>query len=1259
MAGWSIRRKLGLLVTIPLIVLLVGGGVLVASLGVQYQQARTASNYADAILPTLRVSRALDAEFSNPGEVADKTALAKVRSNTDTQISALRPYLEDLKNGNAKKSNLPIAADTALTSLEGITENRKLVDRLLPSLTNVNLNQPTDNAEAATANSNISGATTTLRNNVQALVFGLTGEMSVVSPDRNADKNATFVSNISLVMQKAVAERSLIDGVLYRQTTVTNDRFATLTELIASQGLGITAAKTVANPQQAQQLQDLVNLDSAIGQWRTLLQTSLNKDTANPATALSVDPRAFDQLSGDRLTAVNNIIVAAAEDTQKTADRAKTSALIRVAAVAAAVLLTLGVVSALLAAIARTVTVPLRKLRQGAVEISSVQLPAAVARIEQDGVGADVSLPPVLPADAFAGPETLEVARAVDDLGAEAVRLATAQVRLRRALDEAFVSMSRRSQSMVEKQLAIIDELESQEQDPDQLRNLFRLDHLAARMRRYNDNLLVLAGSAVRTRATAPVKIAELFRAATSEMEQYERVRLQPVSGASIAGTVAGELVHLLAELLDNAAMYSPPSSAIVLSAAFTADGGLQIEVLDAGVGISPGELDRLNGRLTQPESIDTQVPSRMGLFVVARLARRGTFGVMLQSRADASGTVALVRVPATLVIGAPGSTGEQPVIAPSVPQRQIAPSAQPQYGGFAPPVTSMPQRGAPALAPGALSPAAAAAAAAAQEAAGVRSVADGNAGEGGLPRRRRTAGGSPTAGLPPEAVAAANNPAVGLFTPMTPPEAGEDSGERPWNTGSMQRPPAATSPTGISGMQNRGTPGLPSRGQPPNTGSQPVQPWETGSQPAQPWNTGSQPVQQQPWDAPPFSSPPPTGSQPVQPWDAPPFSAPATGSQPVQPWDAPPFSAQPDYQRGGQGQPPLAQPPGRQPFEESDRSAPAQPQSWQPDQEGNHFDTPAAGITGLPGLAPPVRRDPSAPLPIRPGARPDQDPGQAFSQNYGQSFSPEAGPPSAPTPQQYPDPLTAPTGAFRQPPNQGVPTGSIGTQNGWEDDNLPTELAARAAAAAGYRPNDPNLPMIGEDFSPDFNDPTPIFDQISVWFTADPADSTPAADSDGEQVIDLRSGEEERRPSNRWASLGDQRWLATNARAAAAPDTEGTLETGLPKRRPGANLLPSAVSAAAGPVPPARPAPNRPAPADRSRGNQPGGQNEEQNAQDAAVVRGRLGSYQRGLANARKARTQSSPAPAFDPVGASLFTVNSEAGENADRPSGEQGGDQ
>src|SRR3954466_7254531 len=188
-------------------------------------------------------------------------------------------------------------------------------------------------------------------------------------------------------------------------------------------------------------------------------------------------------------------------------------------------------------------------------------------------------------------------------------------------------------------------------------------------MRRYNDNLLVLAGPIVRTRTNAPVPIADVFRAATSEMEQYERVRLQPVSGAAVAGPAAGGLIHLLAELLDNAAMYSPPTSPILMAAAFTPDRGLRLEITDSGVGIPGSERAEGNGRLAGPGSFDMQVPSRMGLYVVARLAQRGGFAVQLAQRAGAAGTIAEVVVPPHLVMGTGASAAEAPRTPESLPQ--------------------------------------------------------------------------------------------------------------------------------------------------------------------------------------------------------------------------------------------------------------------------------------------------------------------------------------------------------------------------------------------------------------------------------------------------------------------------------------------------------------------------------------------------------------------------------------------------------------
>ncbi|GAA3632610.1 hypothetical protein GCM10022223_58580 [Kineosporia mesophila] len=1224
-AGWSIRRKLTLLVTIPLVVLLIGGGVLVASLASTYRDAHTARLDAELMEPSLRLSRVLFNELGMPGAKTDKTTLTKARAETDREIDAIRPKLEDLADRDTAGSSLPTSAKNLLAQLDNLPAVRETVDLLITEGTlnsNSGVNQ-------------VSTRTETMFALVRQLPQGLATDIAVTASSRSTIASGTLFANVSQTGFASAEEIVVFSNVFTGQALVNTDRIRELEGLIAQQQLGLTQAQRVADADQNKQLLALGNRTAAMTSWRVALEGNIGKRDANFG-----DSSKFAELASNRLAEIESVATESARTTLKSAQDSETGALFRVALVAGAVLLTIVVVSTLLTTIARTVTAPLRRLRAGAVEVASVQLPAAVARIEQDGVGADISLPPVLPANFNPGPETLEVAHAVDDLGAEAVRLATAQVRLRRALDEAFVSMSRRSQSMVEKQLAIIDSLESQEQDPDQLRNLFRLDHLAARMRRYNDNLLVLAGSAVRTRATAPVKIAELFRAATSEMEQYERVRLQPVSGASIAGTVAGELVHLLAELLDNAAMYSPPSSAIVLSAAFTADGGLQIEVLDAGVGISPGELDRLNSRLTQPESIDTQVPSRMGLFVVARLARRGTFGVQLQARPDASGTIALVRVPSSLVIGAPGGTGENPTgahptmrpLTPAAgmprPQLPQSPGNQGQgnydtFGAIGM-TDQLPQRDQQREQQqrdqSALSAAAAAAGVAAQAAAGVRSVADTDDSE--LPRRRRVPGGQ-NAGLPPEANAIPETGSTGLFTPNVPAAAGE---------------------SGENGVANRG------QVKPQSGFGQPAQPGQLG-QPEQPAFSFGQPEQQpafgfdqqeqsgysrpplQPGRGGHFTPPPPEttpGGIPSLPTRTPGERTPQPpsgfGAQGLLSPNNPSSSNNQGNQGFGQNNlgrnngatpatteqgfgrrdlgfaPRPGQPLGQQqgPGTEN-RQAPPRPAPF-----GTGDSTPAAGISGLPGLA---RR------PI------------------------ESGP--ATGAQSVTDPLSAPTGSFRAAPNQGLPTGEI--SQGWQDDNLPSELAARASAAAAYRPAETPAPLIGDGPGTDFDDPTPIFDQISVWFSSEPAQAAPSisVENGDQRIIDLRDHERERnKQSSRWATLGDQRWLATNARAASAPETDGRSEAGLPTRRPGANLLPST----AGSVTETTPARSRPVAR-----SQPA---------DATVVRGRLGSYQRGLANARKARAKSDPASAFNPVGASLFTTNSDGGAD-NGSSAEQGGDQ
>ena len=216
-----------------------------------------------------------------------------------------------------------------------------------------------------------------------------------------------------------------------------------------------------------------------------------------------------------------------------------------------------------------------------------------------------------------------------------------------------FETLSRRSRTLVDQQLSLIDRLERNEEDPERLESLFRLDHLAARMRRNGANLLVLAGAKVPREQADPVPVAALINAAASEVEDYTRVVTATVPDSEIVGSVAGDLVHLLAELLDNALRYSPPISQVRVSAVHTGNGGLVIEVSDIGLGMTESDLRVANTRLQSGGEVTPYTARHMGLFVVGRLAQQHGLVVRLRSTIAGeanSGTTAGVYVPSELL---------------------------------------------------------------------------------------------------------------------------------------------------------------------------------------------------------------------------------------------------------------------------------------------------------------------------------------------------------------------------------------------------------------------------------------------------------------------------------------------------------------------------------------------------------------------------------------------------------------------------------
>lgn len=290
----------------------------------------------------------------------------------------------------------------------------------------------------------------------------------------------------------------------------------------------------------------------------------------------------------------------------------------------------------------------LNRLRDSTRKLANEQLPDVVARLQR---GEKVD-----PEDAAAHfdhghDEVGEVAAAFDAAQRTAVRAAIEQAETRQGISRVFLNLAHRSQGLVHRQLALLDKLEREHEDPDLLAELFQADHLATRMRRNAENLSVLGGTMPARRWRRSVRLAEVLRGAASQTEDYSRVKLTMVPETSLAGPVAGDVMHLLSEIVENATSFSPPHTKVGISAEIVPN-GLGIEVEDRGLGMSAEALDEANRLLaTAPEFnvMGFTQDSRIGLFVVARLAHRHGISVRLRS-SPYGGTSAVVLLPPGLL---------------------------------------------------------------------------------------------------------------------------------------------------------------------------------------------------------------------------------------------------------------------------------------------------------------------------------------------------------------------------------------------------------------------------------------------------------------------------------------------------------------------------------------------------------------------------------------------------------------------------------
>lgn len=292
----------------------------------------------------------------------------------------------------------------------------------------------------------------------------------------------------------------------------------------------------------------------------------------------------------------------------------------------------------------RSIVRPIREMASRSRDIATVELPAAV-----DSIRRGAAAPAIEVAVSGGSPEIVDLGESVASLATSSVDLAVGQVAARQAVSDSMVNIARRSQTLLGRTLGLIASLERDERDSDSLDQLFRLDHLATRMRRNAQSLLVLAGAEPTAQRSAAVPLGDVVRAALSEIENYAQVEVGELGMVHITGTVAADLAHLLAELLENATTFAPPTSPVTVIGRSAGDGH-QLAVYDFGIGMTADELADANRRLALGAAPAEQAGRQLGFQVVARLAARHGIHVSLAATPGGSGVTAVVRLPGSVV---------------------------------------------------------------------------------------------------------------------------------------------------------------------------------------------------------------------------------------------------------------------------------------------------------------------------------------------------------------------------------------------------------------------------------------------------------------------------------------------------------------------------------------------------------------------------------------------------------------------------------
>ncbi|MFC4081508.1 nitrate- and nitrite sensing domain-containing protein [Amycolatopsis samaneae] len=660
MRNWRLRTKLAAILIIPTLTALVLGALRVVDDGKRASQFQhTADQVAFAVKITtvvheLQSERALAVSRLASGDALRQTGL-------DAQISRVDRVVDDLR---ASASSLN-------------TDDQATSDRYSRGLQRLDALRPLRGAISTTSFSDLMVFNT--YTSILDSLIQLGREVTTAVSDRDVLRLGSSTQAVSEAKEFLSRSDASLEVAAFRNA-FPGDLLDQTRAAAASGDAAISSFLANSTEDQRQLYSDTVSGPEVDDRRR--IQTSAFA-FAQQGQPPNIDGALLDKdsrVAAEKLRAVeSNLLAQLRTRADELASNAFSSAIVNSAIVLAALIAAL----ALMLLVARLMLRPLRILRTNALDVAYTRLPATVQAILDDPDPINASKKAVEPVPVTSRDEIGEVARSFDVVHEQAVKMAAEQALLRENVNGIFVNLSRRSQRLVERQLGVIDRLEADEQDPDHLASLFELDHLATRLRRNGESLLVLSGAGLAKSVPKPVPAADVIGAAVSEIEQYARIEVGIVPDVAVQGLAIHDLVHVLAELLDNATYFSEPETKIIVRAVVTRKKALAIQVTDHGVGMTEDRLNEINQRLADPPDLDVSVTRRMGLYVVARLAQRHGIEVRLRENEDIEGgVIARVVVPAELLTQLR-----------SAPQRLTPPPAnraETSLPGLVPPMTPL-----------------------------------------------------------------------------------------------------------------------------------------------------------------------------------------------------------------------------------------------------------------------------------------------------------------------------------------------------------------------------------------------------------------------------------------------------------------------------------------------------------------------------------------------------------------------------------------